>query len=91
MLSKKEREYLSGDLKASQKYQRVLEHRIKENLKRFYMLELPLTQRLGITELSNNITEFSNTTKEEAITITEKVDSAGTKIKPMARFGLTTC
>ena len=84
MLSKKEREYLSGDLKASQKYQRVLEHRIKENLKRFYMLELPLTQRLGITE-------FSNTTKEEAITITEKVDSAGTKIKPMTRFGLTTC
>ena len=84
MLSKKEREYFSGDLKASQKYQRVLEHRIKENLKRFYMLELPLTQRLGITE-------FSNTTKEEAITITEKVDSAGTKIKPMTRFGLATC
>ena len=84
MLSKKEGEYLSGDLKASQKYQRVLEHRIKEKLKRFYMLELPLTQRLGITE-------FSNTTKEVAITITEKVDSAGTKIKPMARFGLTTC
>ncbi len=32
MLSK--REYLSGELKVSKKYQRVLEHRIKEKLKK---------------------------------------------------------
>ena len=83
MLSKKEREYLSGELKVSKKYKRVLEHRIKEKLKKFYLLELPLTQRLGVmevsnnvTEVSNNVTEFSNTVKENTIeTITERANS----------------
>ena len=70
MLSK--REYLSGELKVSKKYQRVLEHRIKEKLKKFYMLELPLTQRLGVMEFSNNITELSNTVKGKT---TERVNS----------------
>ena len=76
MLSKSEREYLSGELKVSKKYKRVLEHRIKEKLKKFYMLELPLTQRLGVMEVSNNVTEFSNTVKENTIeTITERENS----------------
>ena len=76
MLSKREREYLSGELKVSKKYQRVLEHRIKEKLKKFYLLELPLTQRLGVMEVSNNVTEFSNTVKENTIkTITERANS----------------
>ena len=76
MLSKREGEYLSGELKVSKKYKRVLEHRIKEKLKKFYMLELPLTQRLGVMEVSNNVTEFSNTVKENTIeTITERANS----------------
>ena len=87
MLSK--REYLSGELKVSKKYQRVLEHRIKEKLKKFYMLELPLTQRLGVMEFSNNITEFSNTVKEKTIE-TEQKEKLVHKIKPRARFDLAT-
>ena len=59
MLSK--REYLSGELKVSKKYQRVLEHRIKEKLKKFYMLELPLTHAWGlwnlVTILQNLVTQ----------------------------------
>ena len=65
MLSK--REYLSGELKVSKKYQRVLEYRIKEKLKKFYMLELPLTQRLGVTEFSNTVKgKTTETTTERA-------------------------
>ena len=58
MLSKTEREYLSGNYSPTTQYERVIKHRIKTKLKKFFMLELPLLQ--NVTEFSNTITEFSN-------------------------------
>ena len=60
MLSKTERDYLSGKLTLSKSYRRVLNHRIKSKLKQFFMLELPLIQKAGITEFYNVITENNN-------------------------------
>ena len=45
MLSKKEREYLSGELKLSKNYQRKIEHSIRKKLGVFRELELPLLRR----------------------------------------------
>ena len=45
MLSKKEREYLSGKLKLSNNYQRKIEHSIRKKLGVFRELELPLLRR----------------------------------------------
>ena len=52
MLSKAERNYISGKFIPSESYKRVLDNRIRTKLKEFYMLELPL--------LKTNVTEFSN-------------------------------
>ena len=45
MLSKKEREYLSGKLNLSKNYQRKIEHSIRKKLGVFRELELPLLRR----------------------------------------------
>ncbi len=60
MLSKTERDYLTGRLETSKTYRRVLEHRIRNKLKDFYMLELPLIEKSGITEFRNVVTKNSN-------------------------------
>ena len=60
VLSKTERDYLSGKLTMSKSYERVLKYRIKIKLKQFFMLELPLIQKSGITEFYNAITENNN-------------------------------
>ncbi len=60
MLSKTERNYISGEFIPSESYKRVLDNRIRNKLKEFYMLELPLLKS-NVTKFSNNITEFSNT------------------------------
>ena len=58
MLSKKERNYLSGEIKLSKSYGYVLEHRIKDKLKQFCRLELPLImQREDLTEFYKDLTE----------------------------------
>jgi len=44
MLSKKEREYLQGNLKPSKNYEYKLVHYIKKKLKTFYEQELPLLE-----------------------------------------------
>ena len=45
MLSKKEREYLSGKLNLSNNYHRKIEHSIRKKLGVFRELELPLLRR----------------------------------------------
>ena len=59
MFSKTERDYLLGEYTPSVTHKRVLNHRIKNKIKEYYSHELPLIQ--NITEFSNAITEFSNT------------------------------
>jgi len=63
MLSKTERDYLSGNLDATKSYKRVLKHRIREKLKQFFEEELPLLEKRGITEFYNGITENNNAEK----------------------------
>ena len=48
MLSKKEREYLSGELKLSNNYQRKIEHSIRKKMRAFYQSDLPLLQKAEI-------------------------------------------
>jgi hypothetical protein len=59
MLSKTERNYLSGNYIPSITHRRVLNYRIRNKIKEFYSNELPIIQ--NITEFSNTVTEFSNT------------------------------
>ena len=65
MFSKIERDYLVGKLDGSRSYERVLKHRVKNKLKQFFMLELPLLQKAGITEFYNGITEINNATVKD--------------------------
>ena len=60
MLSKIEHDYLAGKLNISKAYNRVVKYRIKNKLRHFFMLELPLLQKAGITEFYNAITENNN-------------------------------
>ena len=61
MLSKKERDYISGKLDVSSVYARVIEHRIKKKLERFFRLEMPMImQNHTVTEFCNKITKNSN-------------------------------
>ena len=60
MLSKVERDYLSGKLAVPKSYERVLKYRIKIKLRQFLMLELPLIQKAGITEFCTAIAKFNN-------------------------------
>jgi hypothetical protein len=50
MLSKKEREYLSGKLKLSKNYEHKIEHSIRKKIKTLYQTELPLLQNLSWVE-----------------------------------------
>ena len=59
MFSKTEKDYLLGKITPNFVHKRMLNHRIKNKIKEFYLLELPLIQ--SVTEFSNAITEFSNT------------------------------
>lgn len=60
MFSKTEYEYLKGKIQLSKSYRRVLDHRIREKLKRFFEVELLLLEKRGITEFYNSITENNN-------------------------------
>ena len=59
-MSKKENEYLSGNLEISKSYARILKHRIREKIKQFMKVELPLLEKRGIAEFYNGITENHN-------------------------------
>ena len=52
MLSKKEREYLSGKLKLSKNYEHKIEHSIRKKIKTLYQTELPLLQNSNWVEES---------------------------------------
>ena len=59
MFSKTERDYILGKYMPSITHRRVLNHRIRNKIKEYYTQELPIMQ--NVTEFSNAITEFSNT------------------------------
>nr|AIE98288.1 hypothetical protein [uncultured marine thaumarchaeote KM3_04_H11] len=50
MLSKTEREYLQGNLKLSKNYEYKITHSIRNKIKTFYQLELPLLQNSNWVE-----------------------------------------
>ena len=52
MLSKTEREYLQGNLKLSKNYEYKITHSIRNKIKTFYQLELPLLQNSNWVEES---------------------------------------
>ena len=52
MLSKTEREYLQGNLKLSKNYEYKITHSIRNKIKTFYQLELPLLQNSDCAEES---------------------------------------
>ena len=60
MLSKTERDYLSGSFSPSYAHKRVLDHRIKKKINEFYNNEFPLIEKFSVNDFSNNVTEFSN-------------------------------
>ncbi len=65
MLTKTERDYLSGKLTVSRDYGYVIEHRINSKMKQFYRLELPLiTQKQNLTVLCKDLTENNNVNLE---------------------------
>ncbi len=64
MFSKTERSYLSGNYQPSITHRRVLNHRIKNKIKEYHILELPIIQ--SITEFSNIITEFTNNVNNDS-------------------------
>jgi len=63
MLSKVECDFLLENLKITKSYERVLKYRIRQKLKLFFELEIPLLEKRGITEFYNNITENNNAEK----------------------------
>ena len=71
MLSKTECNYLKND-NISKSYGYVLEHRIKQKLRQFYRLELPLIeQNQNLTEFHKNLTENNKLrTGSEPVTFT---------------------
>ena len=60
MLSKSERDYLSGSFSPSYAHKRVLDHRIKKKINDFYKNEFPLIEKFFVSDFSNTVTEFSN-------------------------------
>ena len=80
LLSKTELEYLSGKYIPSVGHRRVLNYRIRNKIKEYYSLELPIIQ--NVTEFSNTITEFSNTSSNNS----NKIESLerGTNPRPNA-------
>ena len=80
MFSKTERDYILGNYIPSISHRRVLNHRIKNKIKEYYTQEYPIIQ--NVTEFSNAITEFSNS----SIDISLKTGSLerGTNPRPNA-------
>ena len=65
MLSRIERNYLSGKLTVSKSYGYILDHRIRYKVKQFLRLELPLImQNENLTEFYNDLTENNNVNLE---------------------------
>ena len=60
MLSKTEREYLSGNYNPSKTHKLFQNHKIKKKLKEFYQLELPLIQNSSVSDFANVVSEFTN-------------------------------
>ena len=79
MFSKTERNYILGNYIPSITHRRVLNHRIRNKIKEYYTQELPIMQ--NVTEFSNAITEFSNTSKNN---ITKRSLERGTNPRPNA-------
>ena len=79
MFSKTERDYILGKYMPSITHRRVLNHRIRNKIKEYYTQELPIMQ--NVTEFSNAITEFSNTSKNN---ITKRSLERGTNPRPNA-------
>ena len=79
MLSKTERDYILGNYIPSITHRRVLNHRIRNKIKEYYTQELPIMQ--NVTEFSNAITEFSNTSR---FNITKRSLERGTNPRPNA-------
>ena len=69
MLSKTEREYLQGKYQPTNAHKRFLNHRIKKKLKEFYQLELPLIQNTNVSDFTNIVSEFTNNSIDNSITI----------------------
>ena len=59
MLSKTEREYLSGTYSPSYAHKRVLDHKIKKKIKEFFQLELPLIQNAIVSDFVNTVSKFT--------------------------------
>ena len=67
MLSKTEREYLSGTYSPSYAHKRFLDHKIKRKIKEFYQLELPLIQNATVGNFATNVSEFAYNQCTEAL------------------------
>ncbi len=66
MLSKTEREFLQGSHHPSSNHKRFLNHKIKKKLKEFYQLELPLIQNSSVSDFTNIVREFTNTSNNNS-------------------------
>ncbi len=78
MLSKTEREFLQGKLKVTKNYEYKLIHSIKNKLKTFEHLELPLIEKNNLTEFSKNLTKYSNC-KEAGWQVSQSTENLVTK------------
>ena len=79
MLSKTERDYLTGKIQPSNNHIRYLRYKIKKKLKEFYQLELPLIQNSSVSDFTNVVSEFTNTLNNNSNkeTISEAKQSLG--------------
>ena len=84
MFSKTERNYLAGKYIPSITHRRVLNHRIRNKIKEYYTQEYPIIQ--NVTEFSNAVTEFSNTSSNY---IAKESLGRGTNPRPNAYEALT--
>ena len=78
MFSKTERDYILGNYVPSISHRRVLNHRIRNKIKEYNAL-LPMIQ--NVTEFSNAVTEFSNTSNNN---IRKRSLERGTNPRPNA-------
>jgi hypothetical protein len=76
MLSKREREYLSGRLEVSKDYERRLLYSIRKKLKEYYYLELPLIQgHSALRDLVTSVTEFCNSVNDDNSNANRRIDT----------------
>ncbi len=67
MLSKTEKQFLEGNYAPSASHRRFLKHKINKKLKKFYQIELPLLQKTNVSEFTNGVSEFTNTSRSDSI------------------------